>query len=46
MAYTVSQENFEKTDDILEAIRKRETKSAGSHLSIPAKIVRAFQIHF
>ena len=46
LAYTVFEDNIESTEELIEAIRKGQSKSQGSHLSIYAKIVRAFQIHF
>ena len=46
MAYTIMEEPTESVEDLLEFIRKRKSTSDGTHLSIPEKIVRAFQIHF
>ncbi len=46
LAYTVFENEIETAEELIEAIRKRKSKSRGSHLSIPAKIVRAFQIRF
>ena len=46
MAYTISEQEISSVDDLIEEIRKRKTKVGGSHLTIPEKIIRAFQIHF
>lgn len=46
MAFTIFQEELETIDDVLEAINKKKSSSGGTHLSIPEKIIRFFQIHF
>lgn len=46
IAYTVFENEIESIDELIETIRKGKSKAQGSHLSIPAKIVRTFQIHF
>lgn len=46
MAFTIFEEELETIEDVLEAIRRNESASGGTHLSIPKKIVRFFQIHF
>jgi len=46
MAYTISEQEISSVDDLIEEIRKRKTKVGGSHLTIPEKIIRTFQIHF
>jgi predicted metal-dependent phosphoesterase TrpH len=46
MAYTIVEDPVENTEELLECIRKRKTTSGGTHLTIPEKIVRTFQIHF
>ncbi len=46
MAYTKFNEDVSSIDDVLESIRKKQTKGEGDHLNIKNKIIRAFQIHF
>ncbi len=46
MAFTIFKEELETIDDVLEAIRSNKSSSGGTHLSIPEKIIRTFQIHF
>ena len=46
LAYTVFENEIESVEELIEEIRKGKSESQGSHLSIAAKIVRAFQIHF
>jgi len=46
MAYTIVENPIESIEELLENIRKGKTNSGGTHLSIPEKIVRSFQIHF
>ena len=46
MAYTVCSVECNTIDDLLEAIRKKETIGEGTNLTIFEKIVRTFQIHF
>ncbi len=46
MAYTILDQEISSVDELIELIRKRKTKSGGSNLSLPEKIIRAFQIHF
>ncbi len=45
MAYTRVGEKVETVEELLEKIRKRETKGEGKHLSLKEKIIRTFQIH-
>jgi predicted metal-dependent phosphoesterase TrpH len=46
MAYTIFKEEVSSIDEVLESIRKKNTTSAGTHLSLAEKFIRAFQIHF
>ena len=46
LAYTVFENEIESIEQLIEEIRKGKSKAQGTHLSIAAKIVRAFQIHF
>ena len=46
MAYTIFENPVESVEEALELIRKGKTTTGGTHLSVPEKIVRAFQIHF
>lgn len=45
MAYTILEQEITTLDELIELIRKRKTKSAGTHLSLYEKFIRAFQIH-
>ncbi len=45
MAYTTTSRQINNVDDLLETIRRKETKGEGTHLSIHEKIIRSFQIH-
>ena len=46
MAFTIFKDELETIDEVLEAISRQRSSSGGTHLSIPEKIVRFFQIHF
>ncbi|MHA2358493.1 MAG: PHP-associated domain-containing protein [Candidatus Heimdallarchaeaceae archaeon] len=46
LAYTIFNNEVNSIDEALEAIRKKNTVSAGTHLSLAEKFIRAFQIHF
>ncbi|TFG08848.1 PHP domain-containing protein [Candidatus Heimdallarchaeota archaeon] len=46
MAYTVFEEEVTNIDEVIEQIKKRKSKTYGTHLSLSEKFIRAFQIHF